>query len=163
MPAPRKQSLQQARTDTLGWFLGYSFALLNRLVIGRVRAAAHPDFRPALSALTRAMPPGGEARISVLADRASITKQAMSQLVAEMSEMGLVAIEPDPHDRRAKLVSYTRAGERLAGSIVTAAQEIEGLCQKSLGRKALTTLRGHLQQVIEVLEAETRRRAAGSS
>ena len=155
MAAARSKALQQARMDTLGWFLGYSFALLNRLVVQRVQASGHPDFRPALSTLTRAMPPEGEARISTLADRASVTKQAMSQLVAEMSDLGLVRVEPDPDDRRAKLVSYTRSGERLARSIVSAARDIEGLCKKHLGRDALTTLRERLQEVIAALETET--------
>lgn len=49
-------------------------------------------------------------RIGVLADRAGVTRQAMSQLVDDLEGRGFVARRPDPADRRAKLVQLTEHG-----------------------------------------------------
>jgi DNA-binding MarR family transcriptional regulator len=49
-------------------------------------------------------------RVGVLADRAGVTRQAMSQLVDELERKGYLARTPDPADRRAKLVELTDLG-----------------------------------------------------
>src|SRR3954451_18979167 len=50
--------------------------------------------------------------ISELAARLEITKQGAAQIVDDMERRGLVARRPDPHDRRARLVSLTEEGDR---------------------------------------------------
>ena len=47
--------------------------------------------------------------MSVLAERAAITKQSMAELVAHLERHGYVERVPDPTDRRAKLVRSTAA------------------------------------------------------
>ena len=56
-------------------------------------------------------------RLSVIADRAGLTRQAITQIVDELEAVGLVARVPDPQDGRAKRVVYTPEGrEAFAGS-----------------------------------------------
>ena len=53
-------------------------------------------------------------RTSDLAARAGITKQSMGEVVRELVELGICRMEPDPNDRRAKLVSFTDHGLEVA-------------------------------------------------
>ena len=49
-------------------------------------------------------------RLTDLAARAGMTKQAMSDLVTQCEAWGLVVREPDPHDARARQVRFTPTG-----------------------------------------------------
>jgi DNA-binding MarR family transcriptional regulator len=49
-------------------------------------------------------------RLTELAERAGMSKQAMGDLVDQCEAWGLVAREADPHDSRARLVRFTPAG-----------------------------------------------------
>ena len=49
-------------------------------------------------------------RASVIAERAGLTRQAITQIVDELEAAGVVAREPDPQDGRAKRVVYTALG-----------------------------------------------------
>ncbi len=51
-------------------------------------------------------------RITVLAERMQISKQAVGQVVEELEQMGTVCRVPDPSDGRAKLVQFTKAGRK---------------------------------------------------
>ncbi len=52
-------------------------------------------------------------RLTEIASRARMTKQAMAELVDKAEALGFVVRQPDPGDRRAKTVFLTRAGLRL--------------------------------------------------
>lgn len=49
-------------------------------------------------------------RLTELADRAGMSKQAMGDLVDQCAAWGLVTREPDPRDARARLVQFTPTG-----------------------------------------------------
>jgi DNA-binding MarR family transcriptional regulator len=49
-------------------------------------------------------------RLTALAQRAGMSKQAMGDLVDQCAAWGLVTREPDPRDARARLVKFTPAG-----------------------------------------------------
>jgi len=55
----------------------------------------------------------GGTRLTEIASRACMTKQAMAGLVDKAEELGFVARLPDPGDGRAKMVIFTPAGLRL--------------------------------------------------
>lgn len=55
----------------------------------------------------------GGTRLTEIASRARMTKQAMAELVDKAEELGFVARQPDPGDGRAKIVTFTQAGHRL--------------------------------------------------
>ncbi len=83
-------------------------AMVSELVT-RVGAAGYDDIRPAHSRVFETLSPSGS-RISEMAERAAITHQSMSELVASLEERGYVARQPDPLDRRAKRVYLTPRG-----------------------------------------------------
>ena len=53
---------------------------------------------------------GGERSMVRLANAFQVTKGAMTNTVTRLLARGFVAVRPDPHDARAKLVSLTQAG-----------------------------------------------------
>ena len=59
--------------------------------------------------ITRHLALGGS-RLTELAARAGMTKQAMGDLVAQCEAWGLVMRAPDPHDARARQVRFTPTG-----------------------------------------------------
>ena len=51
-------------------------------------------------------------RITALAEKMQISKQAVGQVVEELEQMGVVCRVPDPSDGRAKLVQFTADGRK---------------------------------------------------
>lgn len=64
-------------------------------------------------------------RITDLAERAGMSKQAMTDLVDQCEAWGLVLREADPHDRRAKRVLYTDSGRAWHWAFQRAVQQAE--------------------------------------
>src|SRR6478609_611099 len=69
----------------------------------------HGETRIAHVGLTRNLDVEGT-RLTELARRASMSKQAMGELVDQCAELGLVDRAADPDDRRARIIRFTPAG-----------------------------------------------------
>src|SRR3954465_7333719 len=91
--------------------LGQAYSLLGFRIVDGVIGSGFPQ-KPKHSAVFAQLGPDG-ARLTDLAKRAAITPQAMGELVDELEQLGYVRREPDPADRRAKLVRLTRLGEKV--------------------------------------------------
>lgn len=77
-------------------------------------AAGYDDLRPAhVLNVFRFMDCDGT-RPTLLARRAGITPQAMSELVGHLEQRGYIRRVPDPEDRRGRVVVYTERGTRAA-------------------------------------------------
>jgi DNA-binding MarR family transcriptional regulator len=92
-------------------------------------------------------------RITVLAGRMGISKQAVSQLVDDLEAMGVVAREDDPADARAKRVVFTKQGRRgiLEGLKVLATLEAE--LAETVGKPRMAELRASLLAVLDAVES----------
>jgi DNA-binding MarR family transcriptional regulator len=80
-------------------------------------------------------------RITGLAERAGISKQAMLDLVDQCEAWGLVVRVPDPHDRRAKIVCYTEAGREWHWAFHRAVQQAELEFIEAVGEDVATVVR----------------------
>lgn len=74
-----------------------------------LRARGHTGLQPSHQVVFASLGTGG-ARLTDLAARAAMTKQAMGQLVDDLERLGYVERIPDPVDGRAKIVRLTAAG-----------------------------------------------------
>lgn len=91
-------------------------------------------------------PPAG-LRVTDLATRAGMTKQALGELVAALQEAGLVEVAADDRDRRVRLVRPTRAGRRLQGVIESAFAEIEQGWRERVGPERWAAFREALARI----------------
>lgn len=87
-------------------------------------------------------------RISEIARRAGMTKQATGQLVAEFVELGYIKLVPDPDDGRAKIARYTAKGKRLLAGIVDAIEATETVVAAAISSTELTALKGILAKLL---------------
>jgi DNA-binding MarR family transcriptional regulator len=91
-------------------------------------------------------------RISTLAERVGVSKQAVSELVEELDEMGVVERVADPSDGRAKLVVFTKKGRNSILDGLRLLQELEGDLAARVGKRKMLTLRKLLHELIPLLE-----------
>jgi DNA-binding MarR family transcriptional regulator len=84
--------------------------VFDRELYPRMHAAGYGDLRPGHGCVFGTITPEGE-RLTVLAERANLTKQAVGEVVSDLERAGYVERVPDPHDGRAKIIRLTKRGE----------------------------------------------------
>lgn len=92
-------------------------------------------------------------RLTELAAGANITAQSMGQIVDELEELGYVRRQPDPDDRRAKLITLTEQGHAAVAAGESAITGIEEDLVNILGPDRAALLRDLL---ITILDTPTR-------
>jgi DNA-binding MarR family transcriptional regulator len=139
------------RPDNVAVLLREVFVALNDRVLHRLAERGHGAVRPVHSAVFQYLDDTGTT-VSVLAERAQMTKQAMAELVAHLEAHGYVVREPDPADRRAKLVRPTARGREVVDIAQALVPEADALIAGCIGadraralRADLETLRAHLR------------------
>lgn len=83
----------------------------------------------------------GVTRPSEIATRVGVTRQAIHQTINELIEMGFLRLEPDPTDKRAKVIQYTEQGARLGLDALAALRSIEEELARRLGQGTVLGLR----------------------
>lgn len=66
----------------------------------------------------------GASRSVDLAEAAGIRPQSMMKIVHELEELGLISRRADPADSRAKLIEFTREGERLIQQLTQSTERV---------------------------------------
>lgn len=98
--------------------------MVNERAMARVNArAGAPLLKASYTALFPHLDFAG-VRVVELARRLGISKQAVSQTLAELCEQGIVELVADPEDGRAKLARFTRRG---AAAIVDGLGVLRGI------------------------------------
>jgi DNA-binding MarR family transcriptional regulator len=101
-------------------------------------------------------------RITELAERLGVSKQAVSQLVDDLEALDVLTRVPDPEDARAKRVVFTERGRAglLEGLAVLRALEEE--LQARVGVKAMAALRTTLLAIQDELTTDREAMAASA-
>lgn len=88
-------------------------------------------------------------RLTELAERAGLTKQAVGEAATELERLGYVERLPDPKDRRAKIIKLTPSGldACLTGRRIFA--EIEREWADEFGDELITKLREAVERISE--------------
>ena len=87
---------------------------------------------------------GGGTRLTEIAARARMTKQAMAELVNKAERHGFVSRQPDPDDKRAKIVIFTPDGLRLLDWNRRGIQAAERRLDSTAGQAFTDELRAQL-------------------
>lgn len=91
-------------------------------------------------------------RLTELADRAGVTKQTASLLVAALEREGLVERVPDPADGRARLIQLSPRGRQAAQRAMEVVIGVEGEWTAHLGPELTERLREALVRLREVTD-----------
>lgn len=89
-------------------------------------------------------------RLTDLAARVGITKQAVGQLVDDLVAMGMVERLADPTDKRAKRIRFSRQGYVGLMQGLGALRDIEESCAAVLGRRRMADLHDILKRLVDV-------------
>lgn len=137
-------------TDNFGNLFRDPTLVLQQLVADELARRGFADLRPALLAVAQHVGAGGT-RITELAERAWLSKATVVHAVDELERMGYVTREPDPTDRRAKLVTATpraleaeRVGREAIADIRAAWAEVVGPAELDALEAGLRRLRAAL-------------------
>ncbi|HKF76479.1 MAG TPA: MarR family winged helix-turn-helix transcriptional regulator [Candidatus Dormibacteraeota bacterium] len=136
------------RAGSLSALLGAAERALAAELDDGLRRAGYSDLRAAHAHVFAALQPQGS-RLSALAARAGITKQAMGELVRHLQHHGYLEVGPDRHDRRAKIVRLTGEGAA-AGQLSLALLEAgERRLVSLFGERGVEELRDRLRALAE--------------
>jgi len=132
------------RPANLVVLLREAYLRLNDVVLARLAQQGHQAVRPAHAAVFQYLDDTGTT-VSLLAERARMTKQAMAELVRHLETHGYVRRVPDPTDGRAKLVLPTDLGNQVIEVAQGLAPEIEQRISALLGTERISALRTDLE------------------
>lgn len=134
------------RTENLGRLLLIALNVWQEELVLHLRRRGFPDVTMTHMNLMRHVDMQGT-RLIDLAERAGVTKQAISQLVTNCEANKLVSTKPDPTDGRAKLVVFTELGRRVMLAQQAVLAEMDRELDQALGvedhrrlRQALTAI-----------------------
>jgi DNA-binding MarR family transcriptional regulator len=88
-------------------------------------------------------------RITEIADRARLSKQAIGQLVANCEAERLVRVVPDPKDRRAKIVVFSDLGKAVIDAERDVMARMDAELERLLGSRNFAELRRALMHLSE--------------
>jgi DNA-binding MarR family transcriptional regulator len=126
--------------------------LANETALARAASdAARPPVRPAHTALFPHLDFEG-IRLTDLASRVGVTKQAVGPLVDDLVALGMVERIGDPTDKRAKRVRFSRRGRAALLHGLGVLREIEHALGATVGRRRMRELHETLKLIIAALE-----------
>lgn len=134
----------------LGVLLREPFRIGSEQLHERFAERGHPEVRAPHGNVLQFLDDEGT-RVSVLAQRAQITKQSMGELVAHLERHGYVERVPDPSDRRAKLVRSTARGSEVYALAREFVAELDRSWTEQLGEEKMRRLRTLLEELNEVV------------
>ena len=112
-------------------------------------AAGFTDARRAFNAVFIYLPADG-CRLTELATRASMTKQAMGELVDELVRLDYLARFPDPKDGRAKIILRAERGLAAHEATLKIFSQIDAELAEMFGAERLERLRADLVALEQV-------------
>jgi DNA-binding MarR family transcriptional regulator len=147
MPRERLPSTTaRERPENLAILLREPLRVLNEKLTARLAANGHPEVRLPHGNVFQYLDDAGTT-VSVLAERAQLTKQAMAQLVAHLEAQGYVERVPDPADRRAKLVRTTPRGQAVFTIVRDFVADTDARLDRALGVAKMRRLRALLEEL----------------
>ena len=116
-------------------------------MFGRMAAAGFNDVREGHGCVFGFIDLDGGSRLTDLADRAGLTKQAVGEAVAELQRLGYLERVPDPEDGRAKIIKLTQRGVDAALTGRRLFKEIEDEWAERYGEERVTSLRECAEEI----------------
>lgn len=144
------RKLERAKEESVGQLLFKAARLWNEQAIARIQET-NPRLRPSHTRLLPHIDLDGT-KLTELAARMGVTKQAAGELVDDFEEQGLLERVADPSDKRAKLIRFTAKGKKALLSGLELLGTMEAELEKDIGKARMKALGETLMRVIAILE-----------
>jgi DNA-binding MarR family transcriptional regulator len=117
-----------------------------RADLGAQGGFAFPELRGSHRRLLQMIPPEG-IRITDLARRADMTKQALGEFMDWLEQAGFVASGQDPADGRVRLITRTEQGDAAAIEAQRAIDAVERRSRREIGAARYDAMKQVLRQI----------------
>ena len=145
-----------SNTDLPPPYIGFSMRVVWNWVwelnMEAATAAGYDDVTSAHVSLFRYPGLDGH-RLTDIAQRMQITKQSVHELIGHLERLGYLVREPDPTNRRARLVRLTPKGKGLQEAIRLQAQDCERRIVEILGERRFVQLKQALAVLVDEITA----------
>jgi DNA-binding MarR family transcriptional regulator len=128
--------VEARRSQNLRQLLLRASRVVNRDVVEGLQARGYSDLRATHTTLLSHLDLAGSS-VTLVAERAGITKQAMGRLATELEEAGYLAVGSDSRDGRIRRLELTQAGQRLMLDSFEVMAELEQRYGSLLGQRRL--------------------------
>ncbi len=146
------QEVEAAKRASVAQLLFKCSRLFNAQALDRVRAlTGHEGLRPAHTAVFAHIDFEGT-RLTEIARRMEISKQAVGQLVADLEAMEVIERVPDPTDGRARLIRFSATGQRGLLHGLNVLREMEDELGAIIGAEHMRALHAALLLMHDELE-----------
>lgn len=153
-PAQHTPSLEEERRKTRHKSLLYPLHWLAGDFREQIRAGLRErghSLEPSFSSVIVNLDIAGS-RLTTLAKRANMTKQAMGKLVDQLEAVGYVTRVPDPEDGRAKIVCFSETGLKLLQDSSDVVESIWQEYASLIGEDDLVQLRDQLERLLRQIK-----------
>jgi DNA-binding MarR family transcriptional regulator len=116
--------------------------------VARMRARGIAKMQPSYPRLLGNLDTEGT-RLTGLASRMGVTRQAVAQLVKEIEAAGFVERRPDPDDGRGVIIAFTPHGRETLALAVEVMGEIEREYASVIGEDGLEDLKTRLKAILD--------------
>ena len=153
VPTATREELDELRQHHVGRLLLRAHRQFSLRAIEELRQRGHDGLNLSHTNLLAHLDTGGT-RLTTLAERAGVTKQAIGKLVADLESKGYVQRTVDPTDGRATLLMYTTRGWKFLQDAHQVKRMIEAEYAGWLGADGLAALRELLTRLLAAQQLE---------
>jgi len=142
-----QEQIEELRQQHIGRLLLRAHRDFSDRAMHKLSALGHAGLSPAHTNLIAHLDTTGT-RITTLAERVGVSKQAIGNLVNELEQKGYIVRSADPADRRATHITFTPAGWKFLQDAHHVKREIEAEYTELLGDSGMQALRSLLSQLL---------------
>lgn len=141
--------------DIKGGFLISRIKQTGTRIFDRMLAASGVDaFNGAQGRILYVLWQGNDISISRLSEQTSLANTTLTSMLDRMESAGLIVRNPDPKDRRNKLISLTDKAKTLKSDYEKISQQMSELYYIGFTQSEITQFESYLQRVLSNLEKE---------
>jgi DNA-binding MarR family transcriptional regulator len=142
----------ETRTPLPGLLFEVKLAAARKL-LARMAEAGFGDVREGHGCVFGFIDMERGSRLTELAERSGLTKQAVGEAVGELQRLGYLQRVPDPDDGRAKIITLTDRGRDACQTIRRLFDDVEREWAEQLGEDRVAALRDAAERIVELESA----------